>query len=235
MKIQPAVVLSLLPLAMLSGCCNMKVREPKVVAVSEVINLVKGEIRQFYAQVPPSVKKKAPDNAICKDPSGYTEFKISPTKAKLTLKTVMGRENDPSWGLKSPIGVLSIDPSYSGAYSTAASQTFELDVDVLKLNKAANKGDHPQTSEFKPEDHPLAAAILGMAQGYLDADHTREPCVQGTDLKATLTFDVVDKTSLGLGIQILIFKLGDKETITNESHQTLEFDFSLAGTSAAFF
>jgi hypothetical protein len=49
-----------------------------------------------------------------------------------------------------------------------------------------------------------------------------------------LTFDVVNKTTVGGTVNLYVFKVGDKETFTNENHQTLEFDFKLTGSSEAF-
>jgi len=43
---------------------------------------------------------------------------------------------------------------------------------------------------------------------------------------------VVRKATGGVGIQLVIFKLGDKVTLTDEFHQTLELTFSDTGSSA---
>lgn len=231
MKFAIAMFVCLVGCSILSGCCHIQERAPKTVEVAEVINKVKDELRLVGATSQLKYEQKAPPGAVCKDPDGYTRFVLTPDTAKLTLKTVVTDENDPTAGLTSPIGVLSIDPSYSGAYSSGHSQTLELDLNVVDT-ASTSKGIRLPASAA---EHPLAAAILGMAKGWIDADHSQYPCITGTALKAVISFDVVDKTTSGLGIQLLIFKLGDKEVFTNENHQTLEFDFSLAGSSAALY
>jgi hypothetical protein len=45
---------------------------------------------------------------------------------------------------------------------------------------------------------------------------------------------VVRKATGGVGIQLVIFKLGDKVTLTDEFHQTLELTFSDTESSAQF-
>ena len=68
----------------------------------------------------------------------------------------------------------------------------------------------------------------------MNADHTKTPCLTPTDFKTVLTFDVVNKTTVGGTVNLYVFKVGDKETFTNENHQTLEFHFKLTGSSEAF-
>jgi hypothetical protein len=45
---------------------------------------------------------------------------------------------------------------------------------------------------------------------------------------------VVRKATGGVGIQLVIFKLGDKLTLTDEFHQTLELSFDPKGSSLQF-
>ena len=82
--------------------------------------------------------------------------------------------------------------------------------------------------------YPLYAAARSMAQGLVDADHSKLPCRTPNGTKVTLNFDVVKKATGGVDIQPVIFKLSDKVTLTDEFHQTLELTFSDTGSSAQF-
>jgi hypothetical protein len=212
----------------LSGCCTLHPKQPQAASVAEVINRVKAEL-DVIDKTPSKLVQVAPPGSVCKAANGNNEVVIIPDAAKLTLKTVAIRENDPTLGLLAPLGVLAIDPSYTGAYSVG--QTQSLEVDFKPVFKPTTKSPGPAPD---PKDHPLAAAIVAMAQGLLNADHTKTPCLTPTDFKAVLTFDVVNKTTVGANIDLYIYKVGDKETFTNENHQTLEFDFKLTGSSEAF-
>jgi hypothetical protein len=226
----PWKVFSLLTASMLalSGCCAVRPKPPEAASVAEVINRVKDEL-EVLEKTPSKLTQAAPTSAVCKDANGNNVVVIVPDAAKLTLKTVAVRENDPTLGLLAPLGVLAIDPAYNGAYSVGQTQSLELDFKPVFAPKEATPGPAPD-----PKDHPLAAAIVAMAQGLLNADHTKTPCLKPTDLKTVLTFDVVNKTTVGGTVNLYVFKIGDKETFTNENHQTLEFDFKLTGSSEAF-
>jgi hypothetical protein len=212
----------------LSACCTVHPKPPAAASVAEVINRVKAEL-DVIDKTPSKLTQVAPAGAVCKDAKGNNVVVIVPDAAKLTLKTVAIRENDPTLGLLAPLGVLAIDPSYTGAYSVGQTQSLELDFKPVFKPTAPDPGPPPD-----PKEHPLAAAIVAMAQGLLNADHTKTPCLTPTDFKAVLTFDVINKTTVGANIDLWVFKVGDKETFTNENHQTLEFDFKLTGSSEAF-
>jgi len=212
----------------LPGCCSLHPKQPQAASVAEVINRVKAEL-DVIDKTPSKLVQVAPPGSVCQAANGNNEVVIIPDAAKLTLKTVIIRENDPTLGLLAPLGVLAIDPSYTGAYSVGQTQSLELDFKPVFKPTTNSPGPAPD-----PKDHPLAAAIVAMAQGLLNADHTKTPCLKPTDFKAVLTFDVVNKTTVGANIDLYVFKVGDKETFTNENHQTLEFDFKLTGSSDAF-
>jgi hypothetical protein len=122
---------------------------------------------------------------------------------------------------------LSIDPSYAGSYSKSNAQSME-----FGLTHEAKKV--PPLKEIDLKEHPLYAAARSMAQGLVDADHTKLPCLSADTIKVTLNFDVVNKSTGGVGIQLVIFKLGDKVTLSDEFHQTLELTFDHDGSSPQF-
>jgi len=223
-KVFPLLTVSLLGV---SACCTVHPKSPAAASVAEVINRVKDEL-EVLDKTPTKLTQAAPAGAVCKDAKGNNVVVIVPDAAKLTLKTVAVRENDPTLGLVAPLGVLAIDPGYNGAYSVGQTQSLELDFKPV-FKPATEPGPAPD-----PKEHPLAASIVAMAQGLLNADHTKTPCLTPTDFKTVLTFDVVNKTTVGGTVNLYVFKVGDKETFTNENHQTLEFDFKLTGSSEAF-
>lgn len=152
----------------------------------------------------------------------------TPKVVKVTLKTVATKELDPQIGLTSPTGVYSIDPSYSGAYSKSHSPSLEVDMGFPEPDK---KVQALNLTGAEMDDHPMAQAVIAFATELMNVDHTKRPCLQPTDLKAVVTFDVVNKSTTGVGVTILVFKLGEKTTVTNEGHQTMELDFDLSGSS----
>jgi hypothetical protein len=212
----------------LSACCTVHPKPPTAASVAEVINRVKAEL-EVLDRTPTKLTQVAPPGSVCKDAQGNNVVVIVPDQAKLTLKTVGVKENDPQLGLVAPLGVLAIDPGYNGAYSVGQTQSLEIDFATKFKPRESEPGPPPD-----PNEHPLAAAIVAMAQGLLNADHTKAPCLKPTDFKTVLTFDVVNKTTVGGTVNLYVFKVGDKETFTNENHQTLEFDFKLSGSSQAF-
>jgi hypothetical protein len=212
----------------LSACCAVRPKAPEAASVAEVINRVKDEL-EVLDKTPTKLTQHTSAGAVCKDAKGNNVVVIVPEAAKLTLKTVAVRENDPTLGLLAPLGVLAIDPAYNGAYSVGQTQSLELDFKPIFNPTDVTPGPAPD-----PKEHPLAAAIVAMAQGLLSADHTKTPCLTPTEFKTVLTFDVVNKTTVGGTVNLYVFKIGDKETFTNENHQTLEFDFKLTGSSEAF-
>jgi hypothetical protein len=213
------------------GCCLTPPKTPSSANVHEVIDQVKDELRAFY-DTPVVLKQKAPPGARCKSADGQDLVRIKPKSIKLTLKTVGTYENDPSVGLVAPLGVLAIDPSYTGAYSRSNAQSLEIDLDPKPFE--APKGEPillaKSTNGPKRSDHPLYSIIVSMASELLAVDHTKLPCVQPTDAKSTIYFDVVNKSTGGITLQVVGFKLGDKVTVTDEFHQQLEFDFTLEGS-----
>ena len=206
--------------------CDRALRTPETVPIAEVINKVKDEVLVFY-QSPIKVARPAPDDAVCKK-DGNNTVVLTPKNVKLTLKTVATKANDATAGLKAPLGVLSIDPSYAGSYSKSNAQAMEFTLAMSENDKVK------PVPEIALDQHPLYAAARSMAQGLVDADHSKLPCLTPNGTKVTLNFDVVRKATGGVGIQLVIFKLGDKVTLTDEFHQTLELTFSDTGSSAQF-
>jgi hypothetical protein len=234
------IILSLLLL--FSGCCLFPAKTPPVTRVSEVINAVKTDLLPFY-ESPVLLEHKAPAGAVCVSNEGTNVVRIAPLNIKLTLKTVRATENDPSIGLVDPLGVLSIDPAYSGAYTRSNAQSLEVDLDTAKLEEI-EKRVQKQSRDLKPilanankgkdvggDDHPLFKTIVSMGNELLNVDHTKRPCVTPKMIKSIVYFDVVNKSTGGIGIKVLGLKLGDKVTLSDEFHQVLEVDFNLEGSS----
>lgn len=209
-----------------AGCDLLPKKTPETVPIADVINKVKDEVLVFY-QSPVEVARTAPPGAVCMGADGKNTVKLQAKTVKLTLKTVATTANDVTAGLKAPLGVLSVDPSYAGSYSKSNAQSME-----FGLGHRADKV--PPVKEIDLKVHPLYAAARSMAQGLVDADHTKLPCLTPDTIKVTLNFDVVGKSTGGAGIQLVIFKLGDKVTLTDEFHQTLELTFDHDGSSAQF-
>lgn len=186
-----------------------------VATVSQVVDEVKDELNAYLASTP-SVHAKT---GVCY--SGSPPMTLTPEKVTLTLKTVATSLNEPSAGLTAPIGVISFDPSYAGGYSKSRTQTLVVPLTI-------DHGRKPQP--VAPGDHPLAAAISQFRDGILAVNHDKTPCLQYSDkanFKLSLAFDVVNKTAGGFGLKLAVFKLGDKQTATDEAHQTLDIEFSM--------
>lgn len=211
-----------------SACCTLRTSTPPVTPMSTVINQVKDELNYLKGNIP-TLDMPAPAGSLCKNLDGRNTVKITPTVAKLTLKTVKTKENDPSLGLVNPIGVLSINPAYSGAYSKSQSQNVELD---LGFPPDPPGGKAPNTpSSGTDADHPIATTVIAAAKELLNVDHSKTPCVIPQSLNVLITFDVVNKSTGGTTINLWVFQLGDKISTTNETHQNLEVDFDLSGSS----
>lgn len=205
----------------LSGCSCSPSRptNEKIATVTQVIDEVKDELNAYHATAP-TVK---PNIGTCYD--GKSPMDLIPEKVTLTLKTVATNLNEPSVGLTAPIGVISFDPAYNGSYSQSKTQTL-----VVPLNIAKNTDSN--TQQATPGEHLLANAISQFRDGILAVNHDKTPCLQYVDNKAnfklSLVFDVVNKSTGGFGLKLAAFKVDDKQTFTNEAHQTLDIEFSMA-------
>jgi hypothetical protein len=110
------------------ACCSVpKPQPPPVTPIPVVVDKIKREIGYVLANLP-QLERTAEPGDQCHNKEGKVLVKVTPDSAKLILKTVKTRENDPTAGLVNGIGVLSIGPTYSGAYSKSASQSVELDL-----------------------------------------------------------------------------------------------------------
>ena len=215
MKSTTLVTLVLVSIVTSACCLPTRPSGEKIAAVSEVLDDVKDELNAYLASQP----KVKPNTGACYD--GKSSMNLTPTKITLTLKTVAVQLSEPSVGLAAPIGVVSFDPSYSGSYSQSRTQTLLVPLSVPNTN-----GVQP----VAPGDHPIAAAISQFRDELLKVDHSKTPCLQSvkSTLKLSLAFDVVNKSTGGFSLKLVSFKLGDKETVTTEAHQTLDLEFSLA-------
>lgn len=227
MLCQRSLIFPLALLISLAGCASVPARKPIVVPISTVINLVKDELQFVSDHVAPLEKDAGPD-AACRGPGNRASIKLEPKGVKVILKTVAVKERNPSVGLNDPIGVISVDPSYSGAYSTGQTQSLAIE---LGFPPKTNGSRNLSVNDPKMDEHSLAQAIISFANGLLDVDHTKLPCLQPGTLTATTTFDVVNKATTGLTLKLWIFKLGEKRTVTDEAHQTIELAFDLKGSS----
>lgn len=202
------------------GCASLSkdTSPPKLVPVSEVLNTVKDELNAYLA-TPPKAQAKT---GVCGGKDGEVAIKVVPAKVTVTLRTVSAHQSEPSAGLTVPIGVLSLDPSFSGGYSQTRTQALVLSLDIAPKGK-------PQKVALG--EHPIANAIAEFRDELIKVDHDKTPCFEPKELvKLTVAFDVVNKSTGGFTLKLVVFKLGDKETMTDEAHQTLDVYFSLVGT-----
>lgn len=218
--------------AVATGCNLFPKREAKAVPVRDVINQVKLDLEGFGDYTWIRTVPASPQ-AECKSAGGTHVVMVTPTDARITLKTVRTVDSQPSAGLESPLGVLSIDPSYSGVYARTDTNTLEIQLATPEVDKETPK----QVKEFPPVVggyRPLFATIINMATEIAYADHLRKPCLTPKSAKATIHFSVVEKQSGGVTIKVLGLKLGNKRTVADELHQSLDVTFSLVGSSPAY-
>lgn len=211
----------------LAGCGSMPAAptNAKVVDVTRVIDLVRDELAIYLATQP---AQPAVEGACYKKVQGQF-MNLRPVKVTVTLKAVAVREHDPSVGLKAPLGILSFDPSYSGAYSNSRTQTISI---PLTIPEAKDKVKAPKAADG---DHAVADALNKFRQSILSVNHDKLPCLQFSDdgksnFKVSLAFDVVNRSTAGFALQLAIFKIGDKEVFVNEAHQTLDIELALVGS-----
>ena len=173
------------------------------------LNQLKDELNAFIA----TKSSVVPNRGVCYD--GKKPMDLIPVAATATLKAVAQRENEAGVGLAAPLGVLSIDPSFAGAYSNARTQTLTIPLSVPDIS-------NPQPAA--PGEHALAAALASFRDEILKVDHAKTPCLAfvgggKANFKVSIAFDVSRKTTTGVGLQLAIFKVSDKEIATNEAHQ----------------
>ena len=203
----------------LTACDTMRTRPPPELApVSVVLDQLKDELNAFIA-TEPTVR---PNVGACYD--GKKPMNLVPLNATVTLKAVVGSENDPTFGLIAPIGGVALDPSYSGAYSRSQTQTIVIPLSIPDSTTAQRP--------VAPGPHPLGSALAKFRDEILKIDHARTPCLQynskaKANFKLTVVFDAVRKSTGGIALQLVVFKIGDKETKTSESHQTLDIELGL--------
>jgi hypothetical protein len=206
-------------LASLGGCCLLPNRESEdTVPLSSVLDSLKDELTAF-AQMKPI---PTPLGGTCTSKDGRS-LDLVPKKAKVVLKTIAAHQHDMSLGLAAPIGVVKFDPSASGSHSRTQSQTLEVALDV-------NNIDAGRTLPSK--HYPIGAAIASFRDELLKVDHGKTPCLAYGDksvIKLTLAFDVVKKSTGGFGLELVVFKVSNKETLSNTAAQTIDIDFELVG------
>lgn len=213
----------------ISGCSAMHQREPETIPVHEVINQVKADLSGLYrGQM--IFTDSAQTTSICR-PTSTSRIVMKLSGVQLALKVVSAREESPNVGLASPIGVLKIDPTFAGVYSRASAQTLS-----LKMDPPVNTNDINvrRAADVCSSQAQLCAVVVATALDILKTDHSKEPCLVPKELKVSLNFDVVEKKVAGANLQLVVFKLGDKITTTDEFHQALDVTFNLEGSTAAF-
>ena len=213
------VIVIFLVSSVLWSCCPSFIRpdNSKNPTVSEVINQLKDELNAYMASQP----KATPNKGICYP--NNKDMNLIPTKVTVTLQAVAGQENDPSAGLTIPIGNIKSWSSFSGSYSQQKTQTL-----TIPLNIPVEYLKKPQP--VASGAHPIADAIAQFRDEIIRVDHKKVPCLQADNknpLKLSLIFDVSDKTTVGGGVTIVVFNVGDKEVLTGETHQTLDIEFAL--------
>jgi len=220
MKILSPFIIALICISVSACACLSKKSDMQIAPVSEVLNAVKDELNAYLA-TKPSVPIT---RGICnRENAGNNDVDLVPTAVTLTLQTATAQTSSPGVGLLAPIGVISLDPSYSGAYSRSRTQTLQV---PLKVD--ATKKPQPVT----PGEHPIAKAIAEFRDELLKVNHDKTPCLSAEqEIILTIAFDVVNKSTGGFTLKLALLSLGDKETLNEEAHQKLEMKFQFAGGS----
>lgn len=226
-----AVAIAIFSILLLVEGCATTPRNPNVVAVHEVINKVKSDLGPF-GRTSWELSIPADKEAKCKSLDAKHRVVFKPISVRLSLKTVLASEFSPSAGLESPLGVLSIDPSYAGAYSRANANAMDI---MLDLPEGKNDTETSPVPEISKDRQPLLFAISEMAKELHKVDHAVEPCLTPKTIKTTIFFDVVNKTSKGLTLKVFGLKLGNKHTISEEYHQVIEVTFDLSESSPSIY
>src|SRR5690242_1645212 len=109
--LQASLMLS--SIVLVSGCAGLPPSDIKTASISDVLNAVKSELNAYLAR-PPSRK---PPHGVCYPENSTFELNAIPTKAAVTLKTVALQKNEASAGVTAPLGVIKLDPAFSGSFS----------------------------------------------------------------------------------------------------------------------
>lgn len=211
------------------ACSTTEVRDdPGTVRVHVVINKLKEQLGTFGAEKwKTSVEAGADDK--CKSINNKHEVFVRPVSAKVSLKTVLGREQSTGGGFELPLNVLTIAPSFSGTYNHVDTNTLDIEFALPEEQATA-----PIDFQAAPNQTELYRAIAEAAKEITLVDHGRTPCLTPKTMKATVTFAVSSKEGGGVDIKVLGIKFGGKVTVTNDQQQTLEVLFSLTGSSEVF-
>lgn len=202
-----------------AGCVCTPINKPEasIVSVSTVLDMVKDELNAYQNTTPVTELQKSTCN-----PDGNS-MTINSKEVIVTLQTVALHKSEPSAGLAAPIGVVSFDPSYSGSYSKKKTQII-----VIPLTVDRSQPVQP----IKSGEHPIASAIAKFRDELLKVNHNKTPCLsKSKDMTLTLSFDVVNQSTGVMALKIVPYKLGDKETIGEELHQTIQLTFELSGAA----
>lgn len=214
MKTLSSFIIVLMCISISACACLPTKSDMKLIPVSDVLNAVKDELNAYLSTKPTIPAKKG----VCNG-GNTAQIDLVPSEVKLTLQTVAAQTSEPSVGLTVPIGVISVGPSYSGAYSRSRTQILQvpLKVDLSKKPQAV-----------APGDHPIAKAISEFRDELLKVDHDKTPCFSSSeDMMLTIAFDVINKSAGGFTLKLAFVNLGDKETFSDEAHQKLEMKFKL--------
>ena len=217
MKVLREVSLLAVSCIALVGCQHgaKRYKPPPLASVSEVLNEVKEEFRVYAATKPLAVGV----NDECN--TAPHNLNLVPSKVTVKLKTAVTRQNEPTAGLTAPIGVLSIDPSFSGNYSRV--QTQQLDI-PLAVNLQQMK---PLSADIN--EHQMAKAMAQLRDELIKTNHA-PPCFEPKDdMTLSIGFQVVNKSTGGISLKLLIFKFGNKTTYIEDTTQVIEMKMKLEG------
>lgn len=205
---------------LVSACANVgshNTSPPDIAPIHTVIDLVKDELNVY------ATSDRATSQAGHKC-SGIV--KIKPSKVTLTLKLSTNQKRDISGGLADPVGVIKLDPSIGTASEYANTTEISIPLDVVQDDSL--KAQHVN----KPGQHPIADAISNIRDELIKADHEKLPCLKvnkSDPIKVSVAFDVVKATGGGVELQLVVIKIGNKVTTTQEYHQKLDFELAADG------
>jgi hypothetical protein len=191
---------------------------------SEVINSLKNELRYMNRYL---IKNQDQitfsGTAACKTKA---PFQVKLKTAKVTLKGVVSMENDPTVTAKLYI----ISAGYTGAFSTAKSETVEFDFDAPGMDNMADTGSvDDKTDAGSVNNHELTRVVFAALKALSGANHEVKPCFVNPKFSTTVSFDVKSSHSGTIGVDFVIVSIGDKQTWSNEQVQTIELDFETTG------
>lgn len=215
--------------SLLAGCAVPNSVNP---AQGARLDLVLNEVKKQIADIGQyDIKYSGPSSSSC-----GTVVQAFPGSAVVTLKTATTTTVSASGAGSVPVSYVVITPSLSGSYSNAQTETvsFNTDVDRTTLpppQRILASVSGPATADLQNEHIPnLKTAVIGVLQGFVNADHTLKPCLKPQKLTIQADFQVSRKADGGIQINFIVAKIGGDVAVTSEATQSVAISMNLEGT-----